>query len=223
MGNDPPENSPFGELYYDEPEVIFQSSFCPWEDIENLGFFQGLLQTVQTSLFSVREFFSRLPLRGGFLNPLLYALIVETVGNMAGYVAGMAFENPFLPQSGFSGGAMVLLGLMIPPLVLLGIFFWALLIHLSLFVVGGAKQEFEASFRVVCYSSAADLFNVVPLIGAAVAVVWKTYMLIVGIREVHQTTTGRAAAAIFLPLLMCCGLVGGGVLLLLMGISGSVG
>jgi len=29
---------------------------------------------------------------------------------------------------------------------------------------------------------------------------------IIGLREAHGTTTGRAALAVFLPLIVCCGL-----------------
>ncbi|MDQ7783608.1 MAG: YIP1 family protein [Desulfomonilaceae bacterium] len=194
--------------------------YTPWEDLEHLGFFQGLLQSLQQSLFSPTEFFSRLPLKGGLLNPLLYALIFQTVGNMAGYVSGMAFPNPFFSQSGLSGGAMVLIGLLIPPIVIIGVFLWTLLLQAALFLVGGANRDFEATFRIVCYSSAADLLNAVPIIGGFIALAWKTYLLIVGVREVQGISTARSAAAVFLPLILCCGVVVSGLFLALVGSAG---
>ena len=103
---------------YDSQESVRSS--CPWEDMENLGFFQGLLQTLRQSLFSTREFFARLPFRGGLLNPLLYGLIVGTVGNLAAFIISMAIGNsiPFLGQDGLSGSTMVFVGLLIPPMIL---------------------------------------------------------------------------------------------------------
>jgi hypothetical protein len=193
--------------------------YCAWEDIEHLGFFQALLLTIKQSLFGSASFFLLLPKRGGLLNPLLYALIVEATANMAGYLSGMAVENPLFPQVQLSGGLMIMIGALIPLGALLWVFIWSVLLHVSLLLVGGANEDFEASFRVVSYSSAADLFNIVPLVGWLIAPVWKLYLLVVGVREVHRTGTGRAAAAVILPALFCCGIVGIAVLIGLIGMS----
>ncbi|MFH1113261.1 MAG: YIP1 family protein [Pseudomonadota bacterium] len=208
---------------YGEPRHRIEDRYTPWEDLENLGFFPALLQSLRQSLFSPVDFFSRLPLRGGLLNPLLYALILQTVGNMAGYLSGMAVQNPFFSQSGWSGGLMVFIGLMIPPIILIGVFLLSLLLHAALFLVGGANEDFEATFRGVCYSSAADLWNAVPVIGGIIAAVWKTYLLIVAVREIHQAGTARAAAAVFLPLIVCCGIAVTGLFLALVGGAGTGG
>jgi hypothetical protein len=65
--------------------------YCPWEDQENLGFVQGIYQTIRQSLFSPKDFFGGLPRHGGLLNPLFYALIVGTVGSMVGYLWSFSF------------------------------------------------------------------------------------------------------------------------------------
>ncbi len=205
------------------PQDLNEGKYTPWEDLENLGFLQGLIQSLQQSLFSPVEFFSRLPVSGGLLNPLLYALILQTVGNMAGYVSGMAVENPFFSQSGLSGGLMVFIGMLIPLIILIGVFFWSALLHAALFLVGGANKEFEATFRAVCYTSAADLLNAVPVVGGIIALVWKTYLLIVAVREVHGISTARSASAVFLPLLLCCGVVVTGLFLALVSSAGIIG
>lgn len=213
---------------YDFPSSESQESVrssCPWEDMENLGFFEGLLQTLQQSLFATTKFFAKLPLRGGLLNPLLYALIVGTAGNMAAYLTGLATGGaiPFIGQDGLSGSMMVFIGLLIPPMILFTVFLWALILQGTLFLVGGANEDFEATFRVVCYTSAADLINAIPVLGGLIALVWKTYMTIIGLREVHRTSTGRAAAAVILPLVLCCGFVAAGLMLAFLGIGGSIG
>jgi hypothetical protein len=208
---------------YGTSQNSIEDKYVPWEDLENLGFLQGLFQSVQQSLLSPKEFFSRLPVSGGLLNPLLYALILQTVGTMAGYVSGIAIPNPLFPQSGLSGGFMVFIGLLIPPIILIGVFLWSALLHASLFLISGAKEDFEATFRVVSYSSAADLFNAVPVIGGIIALVWKTYLLIVGVREVHGISTARSAAAVFLPLILCCGVAVTGLFLALVGSAGTGG
>lgn len=196
-------------------------AYCPWEDLDHLGFFQGLVLTVQQSLFSPSAFFSRLPPRGGLLNPLLYALIMETVGTMGGYLTGITVENPLLPQAKLSTGLMIAVGILIPIGVVLSLFLWSVLLHVSLLLASGAKEDFEATFRVISYTSAADLFNIIPIIGSFVAICWKLYLLLIGVREIHRIGTGRAAAAIALPLLLCCGIIAAGSAIALMGIIGS--
>jgi hypothetical protein len=44
------------------------------------GFFNGLFKTVNQVLFSPSAFFKKMPVTGGLTDPLLYAMIVGTVG-----------------------------------------------------------------------------------------------------------------------------------------------
>ena len=65
--------------------------------------------------------------------------------------------------------------------------------------VGAANSGYEATFRVVCYVSVTSLVNWIPLIGGLLAL-YGLYLGVVGIREVHATTTGRAALVVLLPI-----------------------
>ncbi len=197
-----------------------ENKYTPWEDLANLGFFQGLVQSVRQSLFSPMDFFSRLPVRGGFLNPLLYALILQTVGTMAGLVIGMAFNNPFLPKSSLSGVFLVVAGIMIPFLVPIRVYLWSGLLHAALYLLGGANEDFEATFRAVTYTSAVELLNAIPVAGGFIALGWGVFLLIVAVREIHRISTARAAAAVFLPLIVCCGVFVCGLFLALIGGAG---
>jgi hypothetical protein len=204
----------------DELDVPMQ---CPWEEYEKHGLIQGLLGTLRQSLFSPVAFFAGLPRSGGFLVPLLFALIIETVGGLAGYVWGQAFESPFLSSPKTSGSMMVVMGLLMPLIVFVSIVAWALVLHLSLFLVGGAKEDFEATFRVVFYTSGPSLCSVIPIIGTWITLPWRLYLVIIATREVHRITTAKAVVAVILPSIACCGLVIGGLGLtfLGMGLSGS--
>ncbi len=49
------------------------------------------------------------------------------------------------------------------------------------------------------------LFQIVPILGGLVGLVWQIVANIIALRELHQTTTGKAAAAVLVPyLLFCC-------------------
>lgn len=75
----------------------------------------------------------------------------------------------------------------------IGLFVLAAIVHL--FVkpfVGNANSGYEATFRVVAYVSVTNLVNWIPILGGLLAL-YGLYLAVVGIREVHATTTGRAA------------------------------
>lgn len=197
--------------------------YCPWEEYEKHGFVQGLLATLRQSLFSPVPFFARLPRSGGFLVPLLFALIIETVGGLAGYVWGQAFENPLLSQTKMSGPMMIIMALLMPLILFVSIVVWSAVLRVSLYLVRGATEDFEATFRVVCYTSGPSLCGAIPIVGTWIALLWRTYLLIIATREVHRISTAKAAVAVLLPSIVCCGLVlaGLGVAVLGMGLGGS--
>jgi len=191
-----------------------ESKYCPWEDLENIGLLRGIFLTLKQSLFTPAKFFSGLPTKGGLLNPLLYGMIIGTIGGMAGYLAGMLVDTPFISTAKLSGLMAILVGLFLPLFVFIGIILGTILLHASLFLVGGSNENFEATFRIVSYASGPDLLNAVPVIGWMIALIWKLVVTILGVREVQRISTGRAAAAVLLPAILCCGITFMGALAL---------
>ena len=204
---DEPFVGPSTESHPPQEPPINEDRYCPWEDQDNLGLMDGLLQTLKSSLFAPEEFFSKLPVEGGFLTPLLYALIVETFGSLVSYAWAFSLDHSLFGAAKLSGFWITLLGVFVPMFVFLHVVVSAFVLHISLFLISAARRNFESTFRVVCYSSGPDLVSAVPVVGGAVAVVWQTYLIVIGLREVHGITTARALAAVFLPLLLCCGLI----------------
>jgi len=139
--------------------------------------------------------------------PLLYALIVETIAAMASSFWGTVLGDTLLSGSPLTGKLTVGSAILIPFFVFVVIVVWAAVLHLSLIIVGGAKEGFEATFRVVCYSSTPEMLTLIPVIGGIIGAVWKVYLTLVGLRKIHGITTMRASSAIAIPVLFTCGLV----------------
>jgi hypothetical protein len=78
--------------------------------------------------------------------------------------------------------------------------------HFCLAIVGGNKKGFEATFRAISYSFSGYLFGVVPLIGSLIGGIYKLILTIIGVREGHHISTGKAVLAIFLPVIVGIGL-----------------
>ena len=107
---------------------------------------------------------------------------------------------------------MIGVGIFAPLLIVIGLFIGAGIMHLSLMLVGGNKKGFETTFRVIAYSTSAQVGAIIPLLGGLIAGIWTIVVEIIGLREAHQTTTLKAILAVFLPIIaacFCCGIVFG--------------
>jgi hypothetical protein len=151
------------------------------------------------------EFFSGIPRRGNYWPPLIFALICAEVSTILGGILRLAWHPQNMGGVRFQGvaygfGSFVADVLLTPIGAAIGLFVFAAIAHLLVMLfVGNANSGYEATFRVVCYVSVTSLVNWIPLIGGLLAL-YGLYLAVVGIREMHATTTGRAALVVLLPI-----------------------
>ncbi len=92
-----------------------------------------------------------------------------------------------------------------------------------LMMVKGDRNGFEATFRVVAYGYSANVFLVLPFCGGLLYGVWTIVLYIIGLKEAHETTGGKAAFAVFLPVIVCCGLMAIAMALFMGAVAASFG
>jgi len=68
-----------------------------------------------------------------------------------------------------------------------------------LLIVGGEKKGFEATFRVVSYSHAAQAWGVIPFVGGWIGGIWQLIVQIIGLREMHETSYFKVIMAFVIP------------------------
>lgn len=210
----------------------------PWEERDRVGVLTALVDTTRMVLTRPSEFFRALPVTGGIGGPLLYAVIVGWLGVVAASLYQAIFrsivgsslaafgDRPELTamigwaESWAGFVAQVVFG---GVFVAIGVFIAAAIVHLMLLLLGGARNGFEATFRVVCFSQATSLVLIVPFCGQLIAPFWTLVIDVIGLAEAHRIGHGKAAAAVLLPIvLVCCccagiGLVFAGALASLVG------
>ncbi len=202
----------------------------PWDERHTRGFFNAFAETLMMVLLRPSEAFTAMKREGGFGEPLIYAL----TGACSGAIVSLLFS--FLLQSaGFSMGdrsgftflaglgiGSILFVVLVPFVILFGLFLGAAVLHVCLMVVGGANQSFETTFRVVAFAhGSTGVLQMVPVCGGVIAGIWALVVQCIGLARAHETDTGRAVLATLLPLIVCCG---GGILLALMfGALGALG
>lgn len=186
----------------------------PWEDRENEGFFGGLFGTVRQVLFHPGQFFRRMSVTGGLSAPLLFALITGMLGMMFSYTWQMLLEGTIQgylpPEMRASRYQMIepniaVLALIAPFALIMLVYLVAGSLHLLLMMVKGARAGFEATFRVVSYCFSPFLFQAIPICGGLIWLFWTLVIGIIGLREAHETSGGKAAFAVLFPLFLCCG------------------
>jgi hypothetical protein len=201
--NQPIASAPDGSGSPDDEPIPSQDfsydRYCAWEDRANQGTVNGYIQTATKCLLSPEDFFSRLPLDAGYLSPILFSAMSMVVAVLFIVLWFQIFKGG-AGAFGLIGSlfllsiTFVLSAIFIP----IGLFVWSLLTHGILTLLKGAQSGFQATFRVACYSSVTSAFHAIPVVGT-IASLWGLYLSVVGLRETHETTTGKAAGAVLIP------------------------
>ena len=154
-------------------------------------------------------FFAGLPRRGSLLNPLVFALICTEIAAILGgilslagvggaFVTGYGFQVPENQGFGEFIGSVVFA----PIGSAIGVFVVAGIAHLLVrLVVGATNAGFGATFRVAAYTSVTSLVSWIPFVGGLLAL-YGIYLGVVGIREMHDTTTRKALVVVVLPVIV---------------------
>ncbi|MCF8086034.1 MAG: zinc-ribbon domain-containing protein [Desulfohalobiaceae bacterium] len=180
-----------------------EAKHVPWEDLESLGFFPGLFQTVKQVMLTPVEFFSGLSGGDGFGQPTAFYLLIMEVPALAmvlwlmsGLFPQAQGEAGGLFHVGLTGIGSLTFLLVFPVFMLINLFLSSGLYHLLLIALGEGSAGFEGTFRVVCYSAAPMVLALVPVFGMWVGGIWQLVCLFFGFKLVHGTNSFKAALPI---------------------------
>ena len=171
----------------------------------------SFVDVARSVLLQPVRFFGGLPRGRSLLNPLVFALVCIVVSAiLSGLLVLLGVQqNPgFNPNpqnaipSTFAPTSALASILFAPIGGAIGIFVAAAIQQLLVrLVVGENNQGFASTFKVASYTQVTALVNWVPVIGPLIAL-YGLYLSIVGIREIHGTTTGKAALVVLIPFLL---------------------
>ena len=156
---------------------------------------QTFIATVQAVVLRPVDFFRGILRQGDVINPLIFAIICYEVAAILGgllRLVGIGATNQGL-------GGFIASIILAPIFAAIGLFIGAGILHLLvMLIVGSRNSGFEATFRVGAYAAVTSLVSWIPFIGGILAL-YGIYLGIVGIREMHNTTTGKAALVVLIP------------------------
>jgi hypothetical protein len=204
-------------------------SGLPWERRQELGLVKAFTDTLLMVLTKPVEAFTVMKREGGLVEPLIYMVIGGSFGMIVYCLFTLLLQSiGFMADSRNAMAGLVGVGIgfifvliLMPVFVAIGAFIGSGILHLCLMIVGGAKQPFETTFRVVCFAAgSAYPLMIVPFCGGLICGIWNIVLQCIGLSRSHEIETGRAVLAVLLPLIVCCG--GGFLLAMLFGGIGAL-
>ena len=182
---------------------------APWERRSEIGLWQGIYQTLKAVLFSPIALFSTMTFEDGIREPLAFGLLVGSVGSMFGlFWQFLMLTGGLISLSESVLGqfsivlVFLLLMVVIPFFVMLSMFIYSGILHLLLIMVRGGKNRYQATFRVIAYSQAAQAWGLIPFIGGWIGGIWQVVVQVIGLRVIHQTSYFRIFIAFLIPVVL---------------------
>jgi hypothetical protein len=174
-----------------------RASAAPGGEFDYRDPVQSFVNTVRNVVAVPGVFFRGLIGHGDLVNPLIFAIICYEISAILGGLLAV------VGVSGQRGFGSFLGSLVLAPIgAAIGLFIGAGILHLLvMLVIGSRNAGFAGTFRVSAYSSVTSLVSWIPVIGW-IASLYGIYLAIVGVREVHNTTTGKAAVVVLIPALI---------------------
>lgn len=202
----------FGTTDTDAPDP----ATFPWPAPAGNSGFDALVRTAATVLTRPSAFYRTLPIDAPPVPAAIFLVILTYAG------AGVyLFWEMVLPDPAWVPAAMrtteseaIINFLLSGPIALAITTLVALLVHVGLVIFGARRQRPRNTINVLYYASATAIFQIIPWIGVLVAGLASLVITIIGVREVHGTSTGRATAAVLLPIFAVAAMLVFGIFLI---------
>lgn len=178
--------------------------------------FPGRLWSLATS---PTQFFREVPGPGGYASAVLFVslsfltipLILGVIGAVIGIpialiVAAGSEGGSFASVIGGVGIALLIAliaVILMPILVAVGLFVGTCIQHLFVLLFAGSERRgFGETFKIMAYAASPAAFvSWIPIVGFFGSI-WQIVLAVIGIKEVHRTSTARAVMAVLAPLII---------------------
>src|SRR5689334_20068519 len=181
----------------DRPVVTGSELVPSWERRQELGSARAYFLTIREVLFESSNTFARLNPNGSILLPTWFFLVtiaIQAVFALGFQLLTLPYNRAALDVEKQLNLSFVGFLLLLPLLLVFGVlvtlmvnFLLVGLYHLVLKLLRGATLPYRATYRVVTYSHAAQIFGVVPCVGPIIAIVIFLMAAAIGLQRVHQT------------------------------------
>ncbi len=194
-----PENTPYYKTFN-----LLHGEGIPI-DMDYFGLMKGFLLSPVETFGDVRDtdlgdslkYYLLLLVINAVLSAIVSLVIMSAIWmTFAGIVAQLG-----LPLPAVAGVSVVLFAILMIFVQFVLVFIGAAWLHLFVYLFGGRKGYLQTLKSIIFGSTPAMLFGWIPFIGLFVGI-WAFALEILGIRELQEMTTGKAALAVILAVLV---------------------
>ncbi|HKK05371.1 MAG TPA: Yip1 family protein [Gammaproteobacteria bacterium] len=159
---------------------------------DNLPSAAGIVQTVIAVITRPSEYFEAMPRNGGFVQPLIFMVVMGVAAGLVHAVLGLLGLLPGV------SAAMALAAIVLAPILIAIFGFVGAAILFVIWKLMGSEQDFETAYRCTAYGSAispvTQILSVIPYLGTVLGLAWWTFILVTASTRVHRIRQGVAAA-----------------------------
>jgi len=165
----------------------------PWEEQDG-SFPVDLFRSWMQAMTQPGDFFRSLDPTISFVRPLIFYVVLFVLGSAASTVSWLAF-----PEDAALKPYIWLVFFLSPFSALLTLFLNIGVIHLGVRVFVPDARPVGVTARTLTYCMAPAVLVIIPWVGWIVSGLWSLALMVVGIQATHQTSFGRAGAAVIVP------------------------
>jgi hypothetical protein len=151
--------------------------------------FAAMPQTAIRVITAPAAFFREMPKAGGFVEPLIFALVL---GCLAGIIRAVLTMTMYFSTVGMMALTSIVL---MPIFIVIGCFIGAAILFV-IWKLMGSQESFETAFRCAAYMSAISpitaVLGVIPWIGAVLGMLLSLYYVVMASVEVHGIPAKKA-------------------------------
>ena len=190
-----------------EKKSFSNENSIPWENLENLGTFKAMFQTVYQALFRPSKIFCLVSGKNSLFHAWLFGLAAGSIGILFDLLWQNGSTNFWnsLTEYGINSDFSNISSrsLIYSPLTLsMHIFLLGLYVHFLLMITGGRHNTFRATIITACYAQSAAILSIIPFFNNIISLVWALCLLIFGTSCVHKISITRSCLTILLPLIL---------------------
>lgn len=152
--------------------------------------FVNIIQTAVKVITSPARFFKEMPRTGGFIEPLVFMIVMGFIGSLIQALLSVAGLSPAGPDI----DAVSIIILLTIVIVVSG--FIAAAVYFIIWKLMGSQESYETAFRCNAYISAlipiAAILGPIPYLDQIIAVVLTTFFLVIASVYVHSLPLKKA-------------------------------
>jgi hypothetical protein len=152
--------------------------------------FQGILNTAIAVITKPADFYRGMAKTGGFVDPLIFIVVMGVIGGLIQAVLGLAHLVPC-----YSVASALKSILYFPIASAIGGFIGAAILFVIWKLMGSA-ESYETAYRCGAYASAATpimmILGVIPYAGGLIGLAWMLFLLVTASVEVHKIAAKTA-------------------------------